>query len=159
MGRFEMARILERAWPGIVTVRRRFGRFQHVVDWGRFDDVKLVPADGAVPGGVDEYGMTLRAVREVRSGRVRALLESYPETLSQLGAFDGTWTGLPGFRRQPEPWKLALTFNTEEERVALAEQLGVTVDKRFKDKAWSAWHPPRDREDPASLRFEPVEKA
>ena len=36
-GRLRMARELERWWPGVVRVDRRFQRPQHVVDWTRFD--------------------------------------------------------------------------------------------------------------------------
>ena len=35
-GRLQMARSLERIWPRIVQVKRRFGRPQHVIDWRRF---------------------------------------------------------------------------------------------------------------------------
>jgi len=62
-GRLEMARSLERAWPGVVHVSRRFGRPQHIVSasWRKFDtplklrdDVKL----DELPS-VDEYGLKL----------------------------------------------------------------------------------------------------
>jgi len=36
-GRLAMARELERRWPGVVRVDRRYGRPQHVVDWKKFD--------------------------------------------------------------------------------------------------------------------------
>jgi hypothetical protein len=35
-GRLKMARALERVWPGVVRVDRRFGRPQHVVNWKKF---------------------------------------------------------------------------------------------------------------------------
>jgi hypothetical protein len=77
-GRLAMARALERVWPGVVTTIRRFKRPQHWVrnQWQHFDtplqyrpdfDPTLLPK-------VDELGMELRAVREVRSARLRALL-------------------------------------------------------------------------------------
>ena len=39
-GRLKMARSLERLWPGVVTVNRRFDRPQHVIkdQWKRFDN-------------------------------------------------------------------------------------------------------------------------
>lgn len=43
-GRLRMARALERAWPGVVKVVRRFNRPQHFVDWSVFD-TPLVLAD------------------------------------------------------------------------------------------------------------------
>ena len=60
-GRLKMARSLERRWPGVVTVRRRYGRPQHVVDWKRFR-TPLRYRDGFDPAtlpDVDEYGLAL----------------------------------------------------------------------------------------------------
>jgi hypothetical protein len=156
-GRHEMARALERAWPGTVKVTRRFGRFQHTVDWAKFADVPLRLRDGvdlsALPE-VDEYGLRLVRVREVRSERIVRLHAGYDAALREIAAPDVTWRGLPAFRPVAAPPKLAVEFATEQDRDRLVEQLGVTVDKKFKDKAWSAWWPPRGRSDPASLRFE-----
>lgn len=36
IGRLTMAKDLERAWPGVVKVTRRFGRPQHLIDWRKF---------------------------------------------------------------------------------------------------------------------------
>jgi hypothetical protein len=79
-GRFEMARMLERAWPGIVTTRWRFGRPQHVVNWGAFKTRLRLRPDVNLGdlAAVDEYGLVLRAVREVRSPALRDLLEEFP---------------------------------------------------------------------------------
>lgn len=72
-GRLRMARALERRWPGVVRVDRRFQRPQHVVDWRRFkrplerrDDIDFskLPA-------VDEYGTELKVVRPLRNERLR----------------------------------------------------------------------------------------
>lgn len=76
-GRFEMARVLERAWPGVVTVRWRFQRAQHVVNWRQFD-TPLRLRDGVDLGAlprVDEYGLRLREVKPVKSATLRTLLE------------------------------------------------------------------------------------
>lgn len=79
-GRFEMARVLERAWPGIVAVKWRFGRAQHVINWRQFT-TPLKVRDGvdldALPQA-DEHGLRLRAVKDVRSPTLRALLEEAP---------------------------------------------------------------------------------
>lgn len=77
-GRLRMARSLERQWPGVVETKRRFQRPQHVVKnaWRKFDtplklkegiDLEELPK-------TDEYGMKLKAVKEVKSERLRALL-------------------------------------------------------------------------------------
>jgi len=74
-GRRIMARELEKMWPDVVTVERRFQRPQHVIDWRRFkmplertDDVELSREP-------DDYGLRLVAVSEVKSPRIRALLD------------------------------------------------------------------------------------
>ena len=65
-GRLRMARDLERLWPGLVTVRRRYGRPQHVIDWKRFQKRSLILRAGMVDKPADEYGMTLRALDPAR---------------------------------------------------------------------------------------------
>lgn len=77
-GRLKMARSLERLWPGVVRTDRRWQRPQHVVasNWRRFD-TPLVARPGAEHlGAPDDYGLTLTSVAPVKSGRLRALLES-----------------------------------------------------------------------------------
>jgi hypothetical protein len=75
-GRLKMARALEKNWPGIVKVTRRFGRPQHVVNWGHFADVPLRKREGVeIPDESDEYGMTVTAVAEPQSERMRRLFD------------------------------------------------------------------------------------
>jgi hypothetical protein len=80
-GRLRMARSLEEVWPGIVSVDRRWGRAQHVVDWSRFR-TPLVPREGvdldSLPR-VDELGLTLRAVREPEAPALRRIFDEYHE--------------------------------------------------------------------------------
>lgn len=75
-GRLKMARSLERVWPGVVSVDRRFHRPQHVVNWRRFDTpLKLKPGiDLSQLPKVDEYGMGLKQVKPVKSEALRRLL-------------------------------------------------------------------------------------
>lgn len=80
-GRLRMARSLERVWPGIVTTGWRWGRPQHVVDWGRFrtplelrEDVDL----DSLPKR-DEFGLRLEAIRPVESDYLRGLVERFHE--------------------------------------------------------------------------------
>jgi hypothetical protein len=80
-GRLKMARSLEKVWPKYVSVDRRYGRAAHVVHWGRFetalklrDNVEL----DQLPK-VDEYGLTLKALREPESKTIRQLYAAYHE--------------------------------------------------------------------------------
>jgi hypothetical protein len=77
-GRLKMARSLERLWPGVVTIDRRFDRPQHVVkdSWRRFDTPLIrkpgIDIDQMEP---NEYGMRLQQVKEITSPELRRLLD------------------------------------------------------------------------------------
>jgi hypothetical protein len=77
-GRLRMARSLERDWPYVVEVRRRFERPQHVVRgaWRYFDTpLRLKPGiDLAALPAVDEMGITLREVSPIQSERLAQLV-------------------------------------------------------------------------------------
>ena len=76
-GRLRMARSLERVWPYVVSVDRRFKRPQHVVraGWRKFT-TPLQHRPNYVPGPPSEYGLTLEAVGDVKSPRLKELLET-----------------------------------------------------------------------------------
>lgn len=76
-GRLRMARQLERVWPGVVETKRRFGRPQHVVKgvWKKFDTpLKLKPGIDPSKMKPNNYGLKLKAVKEVRSPNLLRLL-------------------------------------------------------------------------------------
>ncbi len=59
-GRLKMAEELRDKHPDVTTVTRKWGRWQHHVDYSRFRSNRLIPKPGAtVPAGRNEYGMTL----------------------------------------------------------------------------------------------------
>ena len=59
-GRLKMAQSLENQHPDVVKIRRRFGRWQHVVNYRPFKKNKLILKSGAViPDAPNEYGMKL----------------------------------------------------------------------------------------------------
>lgn len=60
-GRLEMARSLQRQHPDCVKITRKWGRWQHQVDYRPFKGNKLIRKPGIViPEGVNNYGMVLR---------------------------------------------------------------------------------------------------
>ena len=66
-GRLEMARSLQRQHPDIVTIIRRWGRWQHHVDYRRFKKNRLIRrADQTIPVGVNNYGMKLITIPVVK---------------------------------------------------------------------------------------------
>lgn len=75
---------------------------------------------------------------------------------SEIEDFDAAahWAGLPEFEGMTPRIQLTLNFDSEEEREALAGKLGLVTSKPAGEARWSAWWPPREREDPNSLRFE-----
>lgn len=82
-GRLKMARSLERMWPGVVTVDRRFHRPQHVVNWKKFDTpLRLKPGiDLSALPAVNEYGMSLVQVKdEIKSPRIQGLLDDWQQS-------------------------------------------------------------------------------
>ena len=70
-GRLKMARELERRWPRVVEIKRRFGRPQHVIvnQWKHFDTPLKLRADidPRKLKHANEYGLKLTAVQEVKS--------------------------------------------------------------------------------------------
>jgi hypothetical protein len=63
-GRLEMARSLQRQHPDVVKITRKWGRWQHQVDYRPFKENKLIRKAGVViPEGVNNYGMVLKDAR------------------------------------------------------------------------------------------------
>ncbi len=62
-GRWKMAEELRRKHPDVTKVVRKWGRWQHQVDYRRFARNKLKRRPGIeIPVGVDNYGMAIQAV-------------------------------------------------------------------------------------------------
>ncbi len=79
-GRLKMARSLERVWPGVVSVDRRFKRPQHVIKnaWGKFDTQLKLKAGlrlDDLATNKNEYGLKLEAVKEIKNQNLKKLLE------------------------------------------------------------------------------------
>ena len=59
-GRLKMAQSLQRQHPDVVTIGRKFGRWQHIVDYRPFKNNHLVLKEGVeVVPGINNYGMIL----------------------------------------------------------------------------------------------------
>jgi hypothetical protein len=64
-GRLLMAQSLQKQHPDIVTIRKRWGRWQHKVDYRSFKGNKLIKRKGLrVKKGSDNYGMKLVKVSD-----------------------------------------------------------------------------------------------
>jgi len=59
-GRLKMAQSLQRQHPRLVKIVRKWGRWQHQVDYRPFKRNRLIPKEGIeIPQGVNNYGMVL----------------------------------------------------------------------------------------------------
>lgn len=59
-GRLLMAQSLQRQHPDVVKITRKWGRWQHQVDYRPFKGNKLIKKEGIdIPEGVNNYGMVL----------------------------------------------------------------------------------------------------
>ncbi len=59
-GRYKMAEELRRKHPDVVTITRKWGRWQHQVDYRPFKNNRLIRKPGIeIPDGPNEYGMKL----------------------------------------------------------------------------------------------------
>ena len=60
-GRLKMAQSLKDQHPDIVRITRKWGRYQHYVDYSGFRKNKLILKKGIkIPEGVNNYGMVLQ---------------------------------------------------------------------------------------------------
>lgn len=67
-GRKKMAESLTKQHPSIVTVIKKWNRYQHKVDYSPFKNNKLILKKGLhIPNGVNEYGMELINFKENKS--------------------------------------------------------------------------------------------
>ena len=59
-GRLKMSLELQRRWPQYVKTTRKWGRWQHQVDYRPFKNNRLIrDPDVEIPEGVNNYGMKL----------------------------------------------------------------------------------------------------
>lgn len=75
--RLKMVRALERKWPSVVSVGKRFGHPQHFIkhDWRRFD-TKLKLKPGIVrSNSPNEYGLKLAVKKQVESPLLARLVD------------------------------------------------------------------------------------
>lgn len=64
-GRLRMAKSLQLQHPDVVTIKRRWGRWQHVVDYRPFRHNRLIRRkDIEIPKGINNYGMRLITIKD-----------------------------------------------------------------------------------------------
>jgi hypothetical protein len=78
-GRLTMAKTLERLWPGVVSVNRRFGKPQHMVraSWRKFNVPLILKDDVDLKSfpKVDNYGVKLKKVNDIRDSTLKQFYE------------------------------------------------------------------------------------
>jgi hypothetical protein len=66
-GRLLMAQSLQQQHPDVVKITRKWGRWQHKVDYRPFKANRLIKKEGIViPDGVNNYGMVLVKHEEIQ---------------------------------------------------------------------------------------------
>jgi len=78
-GRLKMASSLKRLWPGVVDVKRRFGRPQHVIKkiWRGFDTPLIKKKGLKIKDGEHHYNQNLVALNKVKSKKLKKLLKDF----------------------------------------------------------------------------------
>lgn len=80
-GRWFMASSLASKWPGVVDVKRRFQRPQHVIrsSWRKFDIPLILKDDIHLEDfqKIDEYGMHVRKLKEPQHGKIKKIYDSF----------------------------------------------------------------------------------
>lgn len=76
-GRLKMARSLERQWPGVVTIKRRFGRPQHFIkdNWKYFDTPLIRKKNVDFSQVKNNFETTLTQVKEIKSKQLKKFYE------------------------------------------------------------------------------------
>ena len=65
-GLLKRAEYLQKTFPEIVTVKWRFNRWQHVIDYRPFKNNKLIKKKGIIiPDGINNYGMVLKTYNDL----------------------------------------------------------------------------------------------
>lgn len=85
-----------------------------------------------------------------------AALAMVTRPASEIADFDAAaeWLGMPEFESMTTPTpSLTLHFDTEADRNALVEELGVIISNKVR-QTWSAHWPPKERDDNRSLKWE-----
>lgn len=73
-GRYQMAKSLKLQHPDVTTIKRKWGRWQHQVDYRPFKDNRLIKrTDIEIPNEPNEYGMKL--VHNTATGKAPVLIE------------------------------------------------------------------------------------
>ena len=70
-GRLQMAQSLKDQHPDITKIKKRWGRWQHVVNYRGFRNNKLIKKQGInIPRGINNYGLILKQIKQMeKNGR------------------------------------------------------------------------------------------
>jgi hypothetical protein len=120
------------------------GKFAEVDDRALSDllkDIHELDIDGLMGTGFDEMML--------------ANLVIATRTADEIEDFDAAaeWVGMPEYEPEPDKFKLMMFFDSTEEREKFCEANKIKTSKKFR-KTWSAWWPPRERQDQNSVEWE-----
>lgn len=104
-------------------------------------DVREASVEGLLGTGFDDQRLAALLMVTRPASEIRTVDEA------------AQWVGLPDFSPSETDIVLVLHFDDEAGRDELIESIGVTISKKTR-ATWSAWWPPREKQDLASLRFD-----
>jgi len=105
-------------------------------------EIKDFDADGLLGTGFDEM-MLANLVFVTRS-------------TDEIADFDAAaeWVGLPEYEDPGNNPKIILNFQNEDDRTEFIRKSGIGITKAGKSHKWTAWWPPRERNDLSSIQFD-----
>jgi len=107
-------------------------------------EVKDLDPTGLLGTGYDEMMLT----------NLVFVTRTEQEIADQNAAAAWADAGMPDYANGFIPWKIVVSFRSEEDRQKFAEQAGLIYFSQKEARMWACWWPAREREDLSSLRFE-----
>lgn len=82
-GRLKMARSLERLWPNVASVGRRYGRPQHVIRdaWRKFDTKLILKKEYENVEFKNDYLMQISEIKKIKNPKFKEFIEKHKKDL------------------------------------------------------------------------------
>lgn len=127
----------------VLTSDNEIGNLAQTDDRALTELLKGIMEDGGLLGtGFDEAQL--------------AALTYVTRPASEVGSINEAeaWVGMPEYEEGGTPYKLVITFQSPEDRVAFSKKIKLRIDKNaIKGTTWSTRWPWTDRESTADIRF------
>ena len=123
----------------IVVADNEISHLSEIDDHTLIDLLKDIGTDGLLGTGYDE-AMLSALMQVTQMGPIKDDSEA--------------WVGLPGYERAEDTPRLVVCFRSAKDRDKFIRTMKIEIGIRSTAKCWSAWWPPKAKEDPSSIAFE-----